>query len=82
MYVCERERERKKKVCKVYKNVNLPFKRDFKFAVLLTKTSYSFTLETVLKMGKETNQGNVESICAKVTKPASKMVAKAEVNLN
>ena len=33
-------------------------------------------------MAKETNKGDVESICAKVTKHASKKVAKAEVNLN
>ena len=65
------------------KNVNLPFKKDFKFAELLTKTSFFFfTLETALKMAKETNKVNVESICAKVTKHASKMVAKAETNLN
>ena len=44
------------------RNVNLPFKKDFKFAELLTKKSFSFTLETVLKMAKETNEGNVESI--------------------
>ena len=33
-------------------------------------------------MAKETNKGDVESICAKVTKDASKKVAKAKVNLN
>ena len=32
-------------------------------------------------MTKETNKGDVESICAKVTKHASKKVAKAEANL-
>ena len=37
------------------RNVNLPFKKDFKFTELLTKTTFSFTLETVLKMAKETN---------------------------
>ena len=73
--------ERQKKL-RCIKNVNLPFKKDFKFDELLTKTSFSFTLETVLKMAIETNQGNVENIYAKVTKSASKMVAKAEVNLN
>ena len=31
---------------------------------------------------KQTNQGNVESICARVTKHASEKVAKVEVNLN
>ena len=48
----------------------------------LLKHPFSFTLETILKMAKETNKGDVESICAKVTKDASKKVAKAEVNLN
>ena len=42
-------------ILRYIKNVNLPFKKDFKFAELLTKTSFSFTLETVLKMAKETN---------------------------
>ena len=43
---------------------------------------FSFTLETVLKMAKETNKGDVESICAKVTKHAAKKTEKAEANLN
>ena len=52
--VCEREREREKKLqfLRYIKNV---FKKDFKIAELLTKTSFFFTLETVLKMAKETN---------------------------
>ena len=33
-------------------------------------------------MAKETNKGDVESICARVIKHASKQVAKAEVDLN
>ena len=33
-------------------------------------------------MAKETNKGDVEIICARVTKPASKKVANAEVDLN
>ena len=32
-------------------------------------------------MAKEKHKGDVESICARVTKHASKKVAKAEVNL-
>ena len=77
----------KSKICvyvflRYIKNVNLSFKKDFKFAEVLTKTLFSFTLETVLKIAKEANWGNVESIYAKVTKPSLKMVAKAEVNLN
>ena len=33
-------------------------------------------------MAKETNKGDVEGICARVTKPASKTVANAEDDLN
>ena len=33
-------------------------------------------------MAKETNKGDMESICARVTKPATKKVASAEVYLN
>ena len=42
----------------------------------LAKYPFSFTLETVLKMVKETNKEDVDIICAKVTKYASKKVAK------
>ena len=52
------------------RNVNFPFKKDFKFAELLTKTSFLLNLETILKMVNETNKGDVESICTKVTKNA------------
>ena len=38
------------------RNVNLAFKRNFKFAELLTKTSFFLYLETVLKMAKETKE--------------------------
>ena len=53
VYVCEREK--KQQFLRCIKNINLPFKKNFKFAELFTKTSFSFTLETVLKMDKETN---------------------------
>ena len=33
-------------------------------------------------MAKETNKGGVESICGRLTKPASRKVANAEVDLN
>ena len=52
---CVRQEKQNKQFLRYIKNVNLPFKKDFKFAELLTKTSFSFTLETVLKMAKETN---------------------------
>ena len=48
----------------------------------LPKHPFSFTLETVLKMAKETNKGDLESMYAKVIKHAQRKVAKAEVNLN
>ena len=59
------------------RNVNLPFKKDFKFAELLTKTSFFVYFRDRPENG-EGNKGNVE----KVTKHASKKVAKAEANLN
>ena len=37
-------------ILRYLRNVNLPFKKDFKFAKLLPKHYFSFTLETVLKM--------------------------------
>ena len=51
-FVCMCVREMK---IRNVRNVNPTFKKDFKLAELLTKTSFSFTLETVLKMAKETN---------------------------
>ena len=54
--MCVREREKKQQILRYMKNVNLPFKKDFKFAELLTKMSFSFTLETVLKMAKQGNK--------------------------
>ena len=64
------------------RNVNLPLKNDFKFAELLTKTSFFLFIRDCQKMTKKTNQADVESIYAKVTKHVSKKVAKAEANLN
>ena len=63
-------------------NVNLLFKKVLKLQNFLLKYPFSFILEAVLKMTKEVNKGGVESICARVTKHASKKVAKAEINLN
>ena len=54
-FVCMCAREKKKQFLRYIENVNLPFKKDFKFAERLIKTSFSFTLEAVLKMAKETN---------------------------
>ena len=59
------------------------YHKSVKSVEFLTKTSFiPFALESVLKMAKETNKGDLESICTRVTKHASKMVAKAYVNLN
>ena len=63
------------------KNINLQLKRDFKSAEFPTKTSFFFYFRDRPKNG-EGNKGGVESICTRVTKNASKYVAKAEVNLN
>ena len=49
-------------------NVNIPFKKDFKFAEY---QNILFPLEIALKIAKETNKEDVESIYAKVTKHAS-----------
>ena len=61
------------------RNVNLPFKKDFKFAELLTKT-YFFVYFKDRPENGEGNKEDLESICAKITKHASKKVAKAEAN--
>ena len=85
MYLCVRERKKKIEIIviiiKAYKNVNIQFKKDFKSAQLLTKTSFFLYFSNRSKNG-EGNKGDVESIYARVTKHASKCVAKAEVNLN
>ena len=62
-------------------NVNFLFKKDFKIAKLLTKTSVFLYFRDCPKTGWG-NKEDVKSICARVTKPASKKVAKAEFDLN
>ena len=52
-----------------------------KFAELLTKTSFFVYFRDRPENG-EGNKEDVESICAKVTKLASKKVAEAKTNLN
>ena len=52
---CMCVREKKQQFFKVIRNVNVPFKKDFKFAELLTKPFFFLNLETILKMAKETN---------------------------
>ena len=55
-FVCMCAGEKKTQQFSRYtRNVNVLFTKDFKFAELLTKRSFSFNLETVLKMAKETN---------------------------
>ena len=63
------------------RNVNLPFKKDFKFAELLTKKSF-FVYFRDHPENDAGNKEDVKSICAKVTKHASKKMAKAGGNLN
>ena len=60
VYMCVREKKNNSFkihviILNYIRNVNLPFKKDFKFAKLLTKSSFFFTSETVLKMAKERN---------------------------
>ena len=57
-------------------------KRILNLQNFLLRHPFSFSLDTFLKMAKETNKEDVESTCAKVTKHASKKVVKAETNLN
>ena len=70
VYLCVREKKQLWDYCnhfKVYKKcIFLQFKKDFKIAELLPKHAFFFTLETVLKMAKETNKGDFESICTKL----------------
>ena len=40
----------------IIRNVNILLKKEFKNAERLTKTPFSFTLETVLKMAKEAKE--------------------------
>ena len=69
-------------ILKYIRNVNLSYSK----MILKLQNFYQnilfLTLETVLKMAKETNKGHVESICTRVTKPASKKVVNADVYLN
>ena len=70
--MCVRERE-KATIFKVYEKMQISHsKRILNLQNFLPKYPFSFTLETVLKMAKETSKGDVESICAIVTKHASK----------
>ena len=68
-------------IFKAYKNVNFLFKKYFKSAEHLTKTSSFLYFRDRLKSGEE-SKGDVESVSARVTKHAPKNVAKADVNLN
>ena len=55
-------------ILRYIRNVNPIFRKDFKIAELLTKTSFSLYFVTLLKMAKGTNKGDVKSIRPKVTK--------------
>ena len=83
--VCVREKKISFKIHLItlidIRNVNLLFKKDFKFAELLTKPSFFAYFRDIPENG-EWNKVDVESICAKVTKHVSKKVAKADANLN
>ena len=88
VYMYVKEREKKLTALKLLssflrhiRNVNLLFKKDFKRAELLTKTFFFLNFRDRPKNG-DGDEGGVESISARVTKHASKQVAKAEVNPN
>ena len=61
------------------RNLNLLFKKYFQSIDLLTKTSFFLYFRDLPENG-EGNEGDVKSICAKVTKHESKKMVKAEVN--
>ena len=84
-FVCMCVREKKNSSFKIHiiilkytRNVDLPFKKDFKFIELFTKTFFFL----YFRDRPENSEADVEIICAKVTKYASKKAAKAEANLN
>ena len=87
MRLCVGEREKKSSfqitliIFKAYKKVNLQFKKGFKNVELLTKTSFFLYIKDRPKNG-EGNKWDQDNICARVTKHASKHVAKSKVNLN
>ena len=80
VYLCVRERKK----INIFEITAIIFKvcKKCKGTELLTKHPFSFTLDTVVKMAKETNKGDVKSIRARLTKHAPKKMAKAEVSLD
>ena len=76
--ICVGEREKKLTALKLLqsflrhiKKLNPQFKKDFKNAKFLTKTSFFLYFRGRLQNG-EGNKGNVECICARVTIDTSK----------
>ena len=59
VFVCERRKINSFEIAVIIlsylRNLNLSLKKGFKIAELLPKHSFSFTLETALKMAKNTN---------------------------
>ena len=83
-FLCMCVRERKNNSFKIHviilmymKNVILPFKKDFKFAEILTKTSFF----VYFRDRPENDEGNKQRRLKKITKHASKKVGKAESDL-
>ena len=65
-------------ILRYIRNGNLLFKKDLKIAELYTKTSFFLYFR-----GRSKNDISIiKSVCARVTKHASKKVAKAETDLN
>ena len=69
MFTCVRQKKKNNFETTV---VIFKARKKWKSTELLTKHPFFFTLEMDLKTTKKTNKGDVESICARVTKHTSK----------
>ena len=67
-------------IFKAYKKHEFPIQNGF--YKCRSSNHLHLTLEPVLTIAKETKKEYVQNICARVTRHASKEVAKAEINLN
>ena len=72
-YLCVNEKKNFEvtvKILRYIRNVNLSYSKRILKLQNFYQNILFFTVETVLKIAKETSKGDVESICARVTKPA------------
>ena len=85
VYLCVREEKNFEItviILRYIRNFNLSYSKRILKIQNFYQNILFFTVETVLKIAKETNKGDIESICGRVTKPVSKNVVNAEVYLN